>query len=217
MIATLNGKTVLEAVASLPVVGAWTADLEVDAETVDGLSGPASLVLGSLTLAGAPIRLGSFAGRTSVRLVGGAGGLGRTLEPKGYRNATLLLVLQDIARDAGEVLAPTTDTAALASIARGWTRARESAGLALARVAAAAGLAWRVLPDGTVQVANETWAATLLADGVLLDESPELGRSVFGVDSPSLLPGVTVGGRRVSRVEHCVGPNALRTRVWWES
>lgn len=215
MIATLNGKPVLAAAAMLPVSGVWTADVEVDAETTAGLTGRSTLVLGALTLVGTPLRLGSFAGRTTVRLVGGAGGLGRTLEPKAYRNATLHLVVEELLTAAGEVLDPASDAAALSVLVPHWSRRRAVAGVALGLLADAAGVSWRVLPGGTVRLANKTWPVATLADGVLLSEAPELGRATFGVERPSLLPGVTLDGRRVSRVEHVVTADAIRTNVWW--
>ena len=102
---TLNGLTCMSAAVHLPSWGAWWADCELDQES--SLSGSVSLVLADLTLSGAVVSGGSWLGRSRYRIVGGAGGWGKSLPPKGYTNEAGVkysTVLIDAATECGETI-----------------------------------------------------------------------------------------------------------------
>jgi|SRR6478609_6754785 len=106
MSATLNGLQCASARLTLPLYGAWIADMEI-AAAEDAPSGRCSLVIGDMTLSGTVFRSIEHAGNTRVRVVGGAGKWGKAVAPRGYKSPAglqLAPILQDAARDAGEAL-----------------------------------------------------------------------------------------------------------------
>lgn len=213
--ATVNGFRILEATVSMPRGGRWVADLVVDAIDTGGLTGAVTIQLGpSLELKGTAKRVGAFVEHVSMRVVGGAGGLMREIAPKAYQQVPLRIPLVDALAAVGETLSPLSDVAVLNTQLPHWSRMRgpasEEVRSLLAR--APAGVASRVLPDGTVWVGAETWPeASFEFD--LLDDQPWSGEATLGVDAPSLLPGTTFMGRRVEQVTHQVTPSRVRTHV----
>jgi hypothetical protein len=220
--ATLNGKPVFHGIICIPRVGAWTADLSVDRDTA--VTGACTLAIdGGLTLQGTADRTGVWLGTARLQVVGGANGLGRTARAQHYRQTTLRAVLADLLATAGERLAASADAATLGLSFPGWA----TIGQPIGRMVAAlledsrlpAATAWRVLADGTVWVGQETWpdsGMVNLVDYQDLAEAPEDGTVELGVEAPRLLPGTTLGGRRVSYVEHRLTGERARTCLWLE-
>lgn len=205
----------LDARVSFPRVGAWTAELRVDA-TVSP-AGQQGLTLGSSRFVGAVVHSRLHKANAWVRLVGGAGGLPTLLAAKGYRSAPLLVPLQDIARETGEALAPTSDASVTRAVLGHWMRTEGVGGSALALLLAAVpGALWRFLPNGELWVGEETWP--IISPTVELTDYQPLRDSVrLFSQEPGILPGTTWLGRRVSYVEHHVSEHRLGTTVWFEA
>ncbi len=198
----------------LPRVGVWTADLVVD--DADGLAGRVAVTVdGGLALSGTVLRSGVGAEVTSARLVGGAGGLRRTIASVPHRNALLSDVLAAALADAGETAA--TDLGDLSAAFAHWIRRASPAAQVVADVARAGGLVWRVRADGTVWVGAESWPAYAPADVELVAWDDRSGSLVLSGSTLGVLPGqtLTAGGRtvRVGGVEHYATASALRTTV----
>lgn len=109
--ATLGGLRIAGATVSIPMVGAWSADV-----TLTNASAPSSTIcelkIGTLSLVGFIFRAAEFLGTYRARVVGGRGGWRRVVPPKGYTltgGVTLSTVLGDIAREVGEVVKIGTD------------------------------------------------------------------------------------------------------------
>jgi hypothetical protein len=220
--ATLNGTPVFEGVICIPRVGTWTADLSIDRDTA--VTGACTLAIdGGLTLRGTADRTGVWLGTARLQVVGGANGLGKTARPQHYRQTTLRAVLADLLATAGERLAASADPTTLALSFPMWATIAQPIGQMVAglledsRLSAAT--AWRVLPDGTLWVGQETWpdsGLVSLTDYQDLAEAPEDGSVELGVEAPQLLPGTTLEGRRVSYVEHRLTGEKARTCLWLE-
>jgi hypothetical protein len=220
--ATLNGVPVFHGVICIPRVGAWTADLSVDRD--QAVTGACTLAIdGGLTLVGQADRSGVWLGTARLQVVGGANGLRKTARPQHYRQTTLRAVLADLLATAGERLAASSVAATLALSLPHWTTIGQPVGRMVAALLEDARLpaatAWRVLPDGTLWVGQETWpdsGLVNLTDYQDLAEAPEEGTVELGVEAPRLLPGTTLGGRRVSYVEHRLSGEGARTCLWLE-
>ena len=213
---TLNGQPLLALHLVIPRVGAWTADVEVDSDAGPADGAAAALDLEGRVWRGTVVRGAAPYGRWSGRIVGGAGGLARELPPVALANTTLRAVLEEALRAAGETVAPTAD-ALTAAVAR-WHRTRAPGSTAVAEVARAAGLPWRVLADGTVWLGAETWAALTVADVDVMGREPVVGCTELAGDAAlDILPGrtVTLDGAavRVGGVTHRLDGVALRTSV----
>lgn len=216
-ILTANGIGVYRGVVSLPRVGAWHADLEVD--TTDALTGAVAMEAGGITFRGTVSRGASYLGVAHVRVVGGADGLRKRAKPVHYVHPQVRTPLGDLLRAAGETLSATVLPAILNRQLEAWTVLDAPIGEQLSVLVARAlgdGVAWRVLADGTVWVGVETWPAAGIAD----DAFRELGRSPvddsleLGLDGAVLLPGTTLDGRRIDYCEHILEDGELRTRAW---
>ena len=213
---TLNGQPLLALHLVIPRVGAWTADVEVDSDAGPADGAAATLDLEGRVWRGTVVRGAAPYGRWSGRIVGGAGGLARELPPVALANTTLRAVLEEALRAAGETIAPTADTLT-AAVAR-WHRTRAPGSTAIAEVARAAGLPWRVLADGAVWVGAETWAALIVADVDVMGREPVVGcTELAGEAALDIAPGrtVTLDGVavRVGGVTHRLDGVALRTSV----
>lgn len=214
---TCGGLDVLDGRISLPLHGAWFAHLRLD-----GSAAPAGRVTiqaaGGLSIVGHVATAGVFCDVASVQVVGGAGGLGKTLAPSAYQNAQLRDPLGAILNQAGESLSATVGSSVLGVELTSWTVVASTVGRALDELCGAvgAGTTWRVLADGSIWLGADTWPGASIPKGSdLLDASPEDGRYILGVDTPWLLPGValeTVGN--VLAVDHYITPSEVRTWAW---
>lgn len=216
MSATLAGKLVTAFTLTLPRVGLWSADVEVDDDTL--LSGAVDLVVEGRTWRGHVYRGAIELGRGHYRLSASPSLLG-ILSPQAWRDTTLLEVLRETALAAGLALAP--DIGDLSALATHWHRRSAPGTHTVAAVAEAAGLAWRCLADGTLWCGLDAWDLQILPAELveLLDASPSVGRfELAGVAALDILPGRAVslddhGDVRVGLVEHRQHGAALRTVV----
>ena len=218
---TVGGYRVVEATLRMPYQGAWVADLVSD-EAPTTIAGAVSLVAPGATLAGfvVPGRAGAYTVgltyRTSLRVVGGAGGLSAPGTPKSYRAIAPAALLTALCSAAGERASSTVSLASSALPA--WMRSSESAGAALdALTLELAADAWRVLDEGSIWLGSDTWPVSALdaADppATQLEIDSGVGWALYAVDAWSVRPGQTVGGARVSAVEHRMDTRGLRTEV----
>lgn len=216
MTTTLAGKLVTSLSLTLPRVGLWSADVEVDDDTL--LSGAVDLVVEGRTWRGHVYRGAVELGRGRYRLSAAPALLG-VLGPQAWRDTTLLEVLRETALAAGLTLA--TGLGDLSALVTHWHRRAAPGTHTVAAVAEAAGLSWRALADGTLWCGLDAWERQALpAEPVeLLDAAPSVGRyELAGVAALDILPGRTValddhGDVRVGLVEHRQQGAALRTVV----
>jgi len=179
------------------------------------LSGAVELKLGDVTLNGTVLegQSGVHAGRGGVHVVGGAGHLKDVLAARAYGTIPLRVLLQDLAKESGETLAP--ETALWARSLTRWTRPAVTMAQALNQVLAPLGGVWRVLDDGTVWVGEESWPeVNQRRTDVVLDELPGSGLFVLAPESPWLRPCVTFRGRRVCHVTYEVSPKGVRASLY---
>jgi len=213
MTASANGRDILNAVITEPRVGGWNVELDVDSD--EAFSGPVTITVDGVQWKGAAVRGDTYAGRTHARMVGGAGKLATVLDAKHYINPTLYTVLADIAMGAGETLSENCDPALRSRVVSRYVRTRSSAGLQLKELAEQAGMSWRVLRDGTVWVGNPDWErVTPQYDET--DKAPSIGLMVIAPDAPSVEPGKTFAGKRVSRVVTRVAAAGLRQEITFD-
>lgn len=219
-LASLNGLGVVRGVIHMPLLGAWTADLVVD--TPNDIAGAVTLALdGGLTLQGFASRGGNFLDTEYVRVIGGAGGLGKQARIQHYQRTSVRGVVGDLLRTAGERLSSTASASTLGRGLTAWTQRGQLVGAALTSIVSdrrnAGGTAWRVLPDGSIWLGTETWPDSGLAapaDYQELVALPSEGWVEFGFEVPRIAPGVSLEGRRVAFVEHTISGEAVRTKAW---
>ncbi len=207
----------------LPLVGIWTAEVELG--TGDGLPAVGEAVrLEVLSAAGVGVAYqgtvrasGEYEGRARLFIVGGAGGLGEDVDAKPYANSpTALHLVTDLVRDAGEVLSATVDTEALSERSvNTWLRAKTTGAVALQRIASHFGYSWRVLRDGSVWVGSETWPAYSGAAPYSMGEERGESSATYA-DAEELVAGEVWEGRKIYRVVHSVTADGTRARVTYD-
>lgn len=209
---TLGGNRVHAATVSMPVRGAWHADVDVDADLlVEGER--LTLTAPGLTLTGTARRAGIYSLRGGVRLYAGADGLRTEIRAVSYRRVYVRQVLADLARETGETISATADTAVLGTFLERFTRPRGSAADALAALLdLVPGATWRSLDDGSIWVGSNTWPTSDLLHQVIDDDIKDFTATIAS-ETAALRPGVILDGRRVTRVEHSFEAGAVRTSL----
>ena len=175
MTTTLAGLPVLSLALTIPLRGAWSANVALEGEA--SLSGDVALVIEGRTWTGRVHRGGNELGRWQGQLVG-AGAILAELDPQAFQGSTLREVFVETLRAAG--LSASADTGDLSALANHWHRLSGPASRTLAAVADAAGYGWRVLADGTVWTGPETWAAQALTGTPVdvLDVDPAIASTI---------------------------------------
>jgi hypothetical protein len=211
-----RGFSLVEAIVHLPRLGAWTADLLIAHQ--DFMAGNVEIRIGdSLVLVGSISRAGIDRGLLHARIVAGANGLRVAVKPKHYTSPTLRKVIADVLGDVGEALSPMSDAAVLNTQFEHWTTIAMPAGQAIRCLVERAGtdIAWRHLPDGTLWVGRDTWPESAVTDfSEAAGASPQADVWEVTLVSPEVLPGTTLGGRRVDQVGYHVTAASLGTTIW---
>jgi len=201
--------------------GAWSGVLKLDTATAP--TGKVTVSFqGGLSLSGYVFAGGVAYDVVHVQVVGGAGGLTKTLRPAAYQNAQLRDPLAAIMSQSGESQSSTIDATVLAVQLPYWTIVASTTARALDELCGAAASAlgkaitWRVLGDGTIWLGSETWPSKSMPNGSdLLDAFPAGGRFVIGADTPWLLPGVALSGvGNVGAVDHFFDSHEVRSWAW---
>lgn len=177
---------------TLPLIGVWTADLQLQGE--ESLSGTVSVVIGNLTLLGSVYRSESYGGQTMCRLVGGAGEWRQQVKAQGYGSSNgimLSTVLNDAASAAGEQINIANDQ----SIGNGYARFAFDQSVAsdvLWHMISLGFLSsWYVAPSGVTMTA--AWpSAAVQTPFTVTEQKTDAGVAVIATeDYVSWLPGCT--------------------------
>lgn len=213
--ATANGAPILRGVITLPLVGAWRAELEVQADDAAALTGDVTISVGTQTFRGVSVDVGDYAGRVKLRIVGGKGGLGKPTAAKYYASIPARVVAADALSEGGEALSTTSDAGILGSVLPFWTRVAGTVAESLEQLVDELDATWRVLDDGTVWVGTDMWTEAKLGRAVVTGESPADARAELALDAHALRPGMAYGGKRVGEVEIRIAPDVVRTVAWF--
>ena len=209
---------VISASLVLPLVGVPRYYVELDADDILPPGTPCRLLVGAgevTEFVGTVARAVAFEGRVTVTIAGGAGALSeepelrRLVEPAGYLGTPYAaegrLMVDQILAGTGETLGEAAGSLLAGLTLPRWHRQAGSAGSALAALARAWGLSWRVLASGEVWLGTETWVVEEndTADAGVVEFAHEDERA-------DLAPGMTLGGRRVIEVVYTLTPEGLR-------
>lgn len=207
--ATIAGFPVISATITMPLVGLWRVEADVDAP--EAFEGRVAIEAPGLSLSGTVVPSGDFGGRVRARIEAGAGRLAETLPGRYFRGATYRQIVGETLRDAGETL----DASPMVGTAPLWCRASGPASRTVADVATALGLCWNTTDAGLLSLSSPTWAALDVPSSEVLDDDAVSGRIVLGTTDLSARPGRTIQGRRVVCVRHIIG-DAIRTELLTE-
>ena len=201
-------RTIASGMVELPRTGIWLADLKLLDQDVP--SGRVVATMGGVAMPATVAVAELVNGIIDLRIVGGAGGLGNTARAKHYHRPLARHVLDDLMRDAGEILSPTCTPDTVSTPLEAWTTLALPTGAILAALCAVLACNWRVLPDGTVWIGVETWPDSAAVFRSIETDGANATK-ILGTDEPAVWPGTLLGGRRVDSVTYDVGRN--RTHV----
>ncbi len=220
---TINDVPVLSGSIAMPLIGVWTADVVIDQPDGTGFDAGTRVTISSADgaeLVGtvAAGRSGSFLDSVHVRVLGGAGGMSRTAQPRSYASPSAYVrdVLNGLASDSGETLSADIPSSVSAAPLNAWSVMAVPVSQALVTLinAVSEGSSWRLLPDGTLWIGTESWPTASPAVDIL-SQNPVDGTYDLGVNTVSVIPGVTLENvGQVARVEHQILPEKIRSRVW---
>ena len=211
-LSTLNGKRVTSVRVTIPAWGCWHAEVQIDGEVTIASGARATLVVADLTLIGTVLSGGPALGRSSYRVIAGAGGWGKTIKRWSYADdggVKLSKAIGDAAREAGETMVINTAE----RIGPAWVR---DAGPASDTLNTLAPAAWYVDEAGTTRLGAR--AAGVLPAKVTRVAPMDRARGKVVLASEriaEILPGVVVDGMVAVDVQHDVSSETgLRSTVW---
>jgi len=212
-VASLNGHRATSARVQIPAWGCWYADVTLDGEHTIDTGDAAALVIADLTLTGTILAGGPTKGRSTYKIVAGAGGWGQEIASEKYADdagVKLSKVIGDAARLAGETMGTISSTA---RIGPHWSRPEDAASWTLNSLAPQG---WYVDEDGVTQIGART--AGTLPTGMTRVQPADLARGVVVLASESIatiLPGVEIDGITAVDVQHEIDAKGLlRTTVY---
>lgn len=208
---TLQGHRVTSARVWLPAWGCWYAEVMLDGE--HALAGRVTLKLADLSLVGTVLSGGAEKGRSSFRIVSGAGGWGRVIpaaseaDDGGVKASKVLLAA---AKACGESF----DTTTLPStrIGPAYARREDQACRVLELLSPGS---WYVGEDGVTRIGRR--AASTISRSVPRTTPVDLARRTVTLAPDSaagILPGVTVDGIEAVDVLHELAESGLRTTIY---
>lgn len=218
---TINGVAVIRGKIAMELVGVWIADLEIDQPDGSGFSAGTSVTIQTenLTLKGTvvPNRTGDFLDAVHVCVMGGAAGMAKAATPKSFAQPGALVkdVLNALCSNGGETLSATADATFVATNLTAWSimAGTVTQGLRALLDIKAPTFNWRILSDGTLWMGAETWPASAGTFDIL-DSDPKENSYELGVESPWIVPGVSVNGvGNVSQVVHHIDHSKIRSHV----
>lgn len=205
---TLAGNRCTAVRVHVPAWGLPFADVSLDSEAT--LAGRVELTLADLAFSGTILSGGPWLGRSSYRVVAGAGGWGKELRAKGYaadQGVKRSTVLEDAARECGE----TIEGVPAGAIGPAYDRL---AGCASDALHILSPRAWYVGTDGVTRLGRRTrvtYAGKAARGPVdLAAGSVELMADAIA----DIVPGVVVDGVEAVDVVHTLEGSKLRTTIW---
>lgn len=224
--ATLNGLPVIRGDLKLPYQGAFTAQLEVDADSAP--TGTAALLLLGRAFTGAVVAdpedgtqvlSGDAGGLYRCRVVGGAGGLAKPIAPQEWpQGAAVSQVLAAILSAGGESQATDIDPTLLARVLPQWSITQGAVGGALGALVEylasdGADVVWRIRGDGLVWIGVPSPQAVSPPDYVVTDIAPEAGQASWDLNESSVDVDQIIDGLTIRQVVYTWSSGTLRALV----
>lgn len=215
---TINGIDLISAKLTEPRTGAWTA--EVEADTDKPITGLVTLDVEGERFVGTVYQGDVESSRWKGLIIGGRGGTQKVVQGNFYERPTAGVVLQDLARESGEVLSPDIAPILLMRSLERWTRIEDFAHVQYRQLADELGCDWRITRAGELWMGSETWPE-VKAKCIEVDYAPE--RCMIEIayedgtkDRPVLRPGVTFEGDKIQRVLTRVDGDGLRQALFFD-
>lgn len=222
--ASNNEYPVMDGDLLLSYYGNWSASLMLSrADQVP--SGKVTLSWFGAVFQGHIIRSGENEGRVSCMIAGGGGGLSKKVPAKMYDySLQLQLPLREILASVGETLSSTSTQSILTKQLQNWTRMNQDADELINSLSDQVKAVWRILPDGSLFIGNDTWTTQDAFDYTLISQDPVCSFAKLSVTSVDLMPGKRfpidrqhpdISNRKIACAQYIVTPTNSRATVWF--
>ena len=194
----VSGARIISGTLSMPVYGAWVADVIV--QSTSPLPSSVAVTIGNLNLIGSVYRQATFAGRTEARLVAGAGGWSKSVEARGYDNpggVPAQQVLSDAATEVGESVAGAIGTVGAQFVRMG--DSPQMPGKAGRVLRSVAGTQWWIDSAGVTQIGVRPSGSVSSAFTVLSFQGAHGDLLIATEDPASWAPGATFSSATVTQ------------------
>jgi hypothetical protein len=195
----LSGLRVTGVRLTVPLVGAWVADVTLPDDTPIP-PGPVVLSVGNLSLVGAIVQQDSIANSREVRLVGGAGGWGKELPSQGYHDEAGIpraTPLRDLGLETGEAFFPAELAAAVDVLGLDYVR---EGGAPAARTLEQLTDAWWVDPQGLTHIVARPPGVPIATPYLVEDYKGGAGRLMASTeDYASWVPGAVLASPQLDQ------------------
>ena len=188
----INGHPICEATIKIPRHGIPRATIVLVEPATLAVGDRVTLTVGDVTMVGTVLRVGTFAARQTVDIVGGAGGWERDVPAQSYADqdgVALAAVAADLASVAGETLG----TVPSRILGAAWHRV---AGTASSALRDAVGDVWWVGLDGVTNLSARPVATSTAAGSVIVESyDPTTGRAILSAEDDGVsrfLPGARI-------------------------
>lgn len=223
---TLSGNEVIRGEVKEPYSGAWVAEMRLDADAKP--TGSVSLVLLGSTWKGSVIAdpvdamltlSGVDGGYFTARVVGGAGGLGKQVQPQEWaQGAAVQQVLSYILQAGGESQATDIDPQILGTALSQWSITTGTVGGALAALVeylavSKPGLVWRIRRDGLVWIGAPSPVQVPPPDYIVTAPGPEAGQAIWDLNEVTVGPDQIIDGLTIRQVIYQWDAAQLRALV----
>jgi hypothetical protein len=214
MIATINDRDGISMRLRVPRLGAWhVTECEVGTGDAIAEGDTATISIDGQMWVGTVTDSHTFTNRTTLQIVGGAGGLSKKVPSQHYLTPSPELVIRSVLSVAGEAL--DSSSSVPATKLPHWVGFESKASQALTAICDKAGLVWRVLPNGKIWVGTETWP-TVEPEGVEIQDEDWSDGSIivageFFAELQKIAPGTTFDGHQIEQVEHRIDGLRVRT------
>lgn len=214
----LNRSSVIMGTLHHPAERNWSAQVQVIDEVQVGTC---TLQLPGLTLTGTIVEAGTFGGRTTAEIVGGAGKLAEIIDGQHFRQATGRAIADVLLQAAGEQLDPASSATGLASVLQHWAYLTGPAGVALDRLCFALGCSWWMTAEGLVHLGELAYDTADPEGALVLDVHADMRRLDVALEQAALLPRTSysapapAGTVQITAVDHAITPQAWRAHAWY--
>jgi hypothetical protein len=187
----LNSQPALSMSLHLPLNGSWSAELQVSSDKPLATGDAATIKLpGDVLYQGRVVRAGIVDERLNVRLTGGTQDWGQQVDLKHYKGSDGDTALRDLGVQSDAPLELDLPF---------WTRPPGTIGMAVQALATAAGVNWRVNPDGTIRIRDEA-PFTVAPQATELFRDDRRGIVEVAPEVAAIMPGTIVGADQVGDV-----------------
>jgi len=187
-----NGFPIISGTIHEPQRGPWTARIEVDDDLgAVFASGSVAITVGASTWIGVVTSGAVDNGKYVARVIGGAGGLRKSLDPRYYYQAPLGLVFTDICADALEAPDPVTVALLAGRLQARYSRPQGEARLGIKQLADQVGGFWRVSREGLIQILTSEVFVPIVTDADEVSRDESTGTITIATEEPLVRPGMT--------------------------